>query len=90
MAKQLEFPELNDAFTQGRERSVDAAEAKLYSRGVDDGDVPALKYILNNRRPDEWQDKRVVEAGDNLAKSLQSMRPEDRLELLERQEQANV
>jgi hypothetical protein len=81
--KQLEYPVLTEAFDLGREQGVSAVVGAVFQKALL-GDAPAFKYWLNNREPEEWQDKRVLEAGENLGNSIASMRPEDRLELMQR------
>lgn len=87
--KQLAFPELVEAFDKGRQQGVTAVTGALFQKALV-GDVPAIKYFLNNQDAEEWQDKKVIEAGEELNKSIQSMRPEDRLELLNKQELQNA
>lgn len=84
MEKQDTYPELSEAFDLGRQQGITAVAGALYQKALI-GDVPAIKYFLNNQDPEEWIDKKVVEAGEEMAKSLASMRPEDRLELLNNQ-----
>jgi hypothetical protein len=40
---------------------VDAVESSLYKQAIDRGDVDALKFVLTNRAPDRWSNKRQVE-----------------------------
>ena len=89
MAKQDQFVELQEAFELGRQQGVTAVAGALFQKALV-GDVPAIKYFLNNQDAEEWQDKKVIEAGEELNKSIQSMRPEDRLELLNKQELQNA
>jgi hypothetical protein len=81
--KQLEYPELTAVYDLGRQQGVSAVVGAVFQKALL-GDAPAFRYWLNNVEPEEWQDKRVIEAGENLGNSIASMRPEDRLELIQR------
>lgn len=81
LAKQVEYPELSEAFDLGRQQGITAVAGALYTKALV-GDVAAMRYWLNNKDAEEWQEKRLLEAGENLSKSIASMRPEDRLDLI--------
>ena len=61
---------IRNAIKTGEDDAIDKAEQTLYSMGVDDRNIAALIFLLKNKRPNKWKDKRDTEisgAGGKLA-----------------------
>ena len=55
--KSKEFSALSDAIVEGRDEGIKTVTNALYTK-ASEGDVPAIKYFLNNRDNDTWKDRR--------------------------------
>ena len=54
--KSKEYSDFSDAIAEGKAIGIKAVTNALYDKAVD-GDVPAMKYFLNNRDNDNWKDR---------------------------------
>jgi len=57
--KKKEFSEFSDAIRIGQSKGIATATSALFKEAAG-GDVPALKYYLNNRDNENWKEKREV------------------------------
>ena len=62
--KRKEFAEFSDAIELGRSKGIATVTNALFNKAKD-GDVPAMKYYLNNRDNGNWQERVAVTATVN-------------------------
>lgn len=54
--KKKEFSDFSDAIAEGKAKGIATVTNALFNKAKD-GDVPAMKYYLNNRDNGNWKDK---------------------------------
>jgi len=74
--RENEFIEFFEAIAAGRKTACGNVEAALYDKAIE-GDVPAIKYFMNNRDPDSWKDRRDVNMGGSVNHTFGEMSDED-------------
>lgn len=53
------YPEFKEMIVELKETRVDAVESATYDNALN-GNFPAQKFILTNKRPDEWNEKKTI------------------------------
>lgn len=63
--KRKAFPEFSAALERGKADSISDVVCALFENAKG-GDFPSQKYFLNNRDPEHWKDRHVIEAKHSL------------------------
>lgn len=64
--KRKEYDEFSEAIELGKAKGIATVTNALFNKAKD-GDVPAMKYYLNNRDNGNWKDRVTTEHTGNIA-----------------------
>lgn len=76
--RKKEYSEFSDAIDLGKAKGIATVTNALFNKAKE-GDVPAMKYYLNNRDNDAWKDRHDIQiAGlDGIADRITRARARD-------------